>query len=242
MKIGKLSTKHIMVLAITFAFLALIFGIFITPYIGVSRSAGGTTGSSIVVKEIETQLQWEQLAQLNVFDDVAVSGDEFIAPASSGVYPFTISNDARFALKYNLDISDENLVGIPMVFRLSTESGTYLCGSENLWVPIDSLQSVSGDLAYQATDGYVLEWKWAEGKDELDTSIGVLAQGGVVYALNFDISAVQNGPVVGYGIGPVTSGDISIAAFWIAAVLIGFIALFALLCVSAIERRNVHEI
>lgn len=242
MKKIKISSEQIMALAITFAFLALVFGVFAMPYMGVSRPGMGARDNAIAVKEVNTQQRWDLIEQLNVFNDVDTKGEQIIAPDSSGSYPFTIKNDAKFAVKYTLNVFDENLAEVPMVFRLSTDAGTYLCGSEYLWVPVEGLQNVSGKLDYQATDGYVLEWKWAGDSDEVDTAIGVLAQQGMIYTLNFKISAIQNGPAVGYGIGPVTSGDISIAAPWIAIVFTGFIALFTLLCVSAAERRKLREV
>ena len=231
-----------MVLAITLSFMALVLGIFIAPFVGISWPSGGATGSAIVVKEVDTDQQWDFLSQLNVFGDMNANSDRVIAPTSSGRYPFTIDNNARFAVKYTLNVSDENLAEVPMVYRLSTESGTFLCGNDYLWVPIDGLQSISGELPYQSSDGYVLEWKWAESADEVDTAIGVLAQSGLMYTLNFDVSAIQSGPAVGFGIGPVTTGDISIAAFWIALVLVGFVTMIALLCVSAAERRKSYEV
>lgn len=237
------NSVKIMALAITLAFLALICGVFITPYVGISRPAAGATGNAIIVTEGNGGGLWHQLAQLNVFDGEHNGYGEgcVVAPHGEGRYSFVVNNNARFALKYTLDITDENLAQVPMLFRLSTDSGTYLCGSEKLWLPIDAIQNVSGNLSYQSGDGYVLEWKWADSSDEDDTAIGILAQQGMIYVLNFNISAIQSGPAVGLGIGPVVTGNIGVAAFWIALVLLGFVLLFVLLIVSRIERGRNFE-
>ncbi len=87
----------------------------------------------------------------------------------------------KFAVRYQLEMKDENDIDIPMHFKLRKEDGTYILGSEDKWLSADSLKKgiiPEESLASGSNSKYVLEWEWPEdsdANDRTDSQIGITA-------------------------------------------------------------------
>ena len=60
-----------------------------------------------------------------------------------------------------------------MLYRLKRE-GSYVVGSDSVWVSADELITTMKTLQMDSTDTYTLDWKWPyeSDRDSLDTQIG----------------------------------------------------------------------
>lgn len=177
--------------AAVFAVLAVLSLFLAAPGIAGTKADPGTGDEALIVLENSTGSRWSQLARLNVFANQKYNGQHIIAPMSHGEYIFTVQNTARFSLRYTLKITDENEAGVPMEYRLK-QGGKYLAGSESEWADISALTGISSDLPHESEAVYTLEWRWLGDNDEEDTRIGVAAQEGMEYLLNFNIFAEQS--------------------------------------------------
>lgn len=145
----------------------------------------------------ESGASWESLEQLNVF--TSESGNKHLAPDTKGYYSFIIANEANYPVSYVLNVSDENIHHVPILFRLKDGEGNYLVGSEEEWKDITFLEAINGHMEYQAEKKYTLDWHWAPYSDTIDTAIGIIAQNKLVYTLNFLVLSEQAGAVVSSG-------------------------------------------
>lgn len=228
----KASTMLLPVLLI----LLLLCSLLVAPAIGTTEAAFGTAGDALIVKEASVQ-DWTQLSQLNIFNQAGSDGSRVIAPYSSGSYTFTIENSASFPFRYCVDVTDENLAQIPMLFRLRDHDNKYILGSGTEWVPISALKGIQGDLSHRSSTEYTLDWMWSGTDNSADTASGIFAQSGAVYTLNFNIHAEQSGPAVGTDTPPKT-GDSAALPLAAALMLLSFIALLVLLIPAMVRKRR----
>lgn len=178
--------------AAVFALLVCLTLFLTAPGIAGAKADPGTGDEALIVLENSTGSRWSQLSRLNVFAGADDGEQRIIAPGSGGEYAFTVQNSARFPLKYTMKISDENEAGVPMEFRLK-QGDSYIAGSDDKWADISDLAEITDDLPHESEAAYTLEWRWNGDNDEADTSVGIAAQDGAKYLLNFGITAEQSG-------------------------------------------------
>lgn len=217
-----------------------VFSLFLAaPGIAGTKADPSTGDDALIVLENSTGSRWSQLTRLNVFANQKYNGQPIIAPSSSGEYAFTIQNTARFPLQYTLQITDENEAGVPMEYRLK-QGEKYLAGGESEWADVSTLSAVAGELPHESEAVYTLEWRWNGDNDAVDTSIGIAAQDGAKYLLNFRIAAEQNGEPVGPidpGKPPQTGEPFNMA-LWLALAVSSGILLILLI---PMKRRNTDD-
>ncbi len=158
-------------------------------------ATGGTAGDGLIVTEQNTGKQWSTSTQLNIFNVIG-KNKKIISPRAFGTYSFKIENRANFPLSYALSIKEENIAGIPIVFRLRDGDEKYLIGDNNTWIPINALSEIFGELKERKNIIYTLEWKWDSENDFQDTLIGIAAREGIEYTLTLNIESKQIGPEV----------------------------------------------
>ena len=171
--------------------------------------------SAIYVKEEKTQKRWNSLIQLNVFDDLS---NAVLKPGNSGSYGFEVHNNAEYPIYYELNITDKNIAKVPMQFRLKDGAGNFLVGSEKIWVAISELSKIPGTLDYKDFDTYILDWLWDGTNNTVDTNAGIIAQNKVLYILNFELIAEQNGAPMNSLIDP--APQLNNLAFWLTILII----------------------
>ena len=208
------------------------------PTIGITEAAFNTAGDALIVKEVTGQ-SWMQLSQLNIFGQDS-SENKVIAPTSSGSYTFTIENSARYPFIYTVMISDENIAQIPMQFRLRNHEGDFIIGSESEWVSITDLEGITGELPYQSSTDYTLDWLWPGIDNEADTASGVEAQEEAVYTLNFNIAAEQSGDAI-LPDGPAQTGDPAKISLALSIMTVCVVAMTVLVIPVLYERRDENE-
>ena len=182
-------------LAVVLLLLAPISIVAASSKMGSTRAAFDTADDALVVIE-QDGTHWSTLEQLNIFSSPGTEDTPVIAPSSIGSYAFTVQNQANYPFDYTLEISDENLAKVPMLFRLKSSEGVYLYGSDSLWVPIEAVEPVAGNLEWGGETGFLLEWRWPGDDDMTDTAAGILAREHDSYTLNFKVTAEQSGPAV----------------------------------------------
>lgn len=213
---ARIAKKKIFIILAGLAAVTLLTAFFTAPAIAKTRAASDIADEALIVMDDRAGERWSRLTCLNIFSNPDYGGGKLVAPMDGGTYEFTVQNNARFPFTYRMDITDENVDGIPMQFRLRDETGKYLVGDADEWSDIVALSDIQGNLEQQASTRYTLEWRWPGDNDPLDTSIGIkAAAGNVQYILNFNITAVQSGPAV-MARSPGTGDDAS-AAVWIGA-------------------------
>lgn len=112
--------------------------------------------------------------QINIFKHTSknVKNDK-IAPLTKSTYRFDIKNGNKFAIKYQIKMSEENPYNINMKYRLKLD-GKYIIGDENTWVNINEINTNNLILANESYAKFELDWYWAEGEN--DTFIGTQIQ------------------------------------------------------------------
>lgn len=109
--------------------------------------------------------EWQAVDGVNIFSNEEYEGKAIIAPQSSGVYRFFITNGEGKTIYYSIRTREINEAEIPMVYRLKY-NGAYISG----W---KSSQEISLDrmlLKPGKRDILELEWKWQN--SERDSAIG----------------------------------------------------------------------
>lgn len=109
--------------------------------------------------------EWHAVDGVNIFSNEEYEGKAIIAPQSSGVYRFFITNGEGKTIYYSIRTREVNEAEIPMVYRLKY-NGAYISG----W---KSSQEISLDrmlLKPGKRDILELEWKWQN--SERDSAIG----------------------------------------------------------------------
>jgi hypothetical protein len=108
--------------------------------------------------------------------------DDIIAPGTSNVYNFTVSNAGLAPIDYQMAVeayfSNKNYT-IPVTVRLLDKSGRYFAGSEEKWVSLTELNKVTDYEVLKAgsSNGYILEWKLPYDEDgEYDAVFSRLAE------------------------------------------------------------------
>lgn len=127
--------------------------------------------------------EWKAVNRVNIFSNEEYEGKAIIAPQSSGVYRFFITNEEEKAVYYSIRAREVNEAAIPMVYRLKY-NGTY----QSDW---KSYRDISLDrirLNPGKRDILELEWKWQN--SERDSEIGKNADS-IAYHLYLRLQAEE---------------------------------------------------
>ena len=134
----------------------------------------------------ETTTDWNELKELDIFNNKYFEDKSIIAPGVSGSYSFTVENESTSKFLYNIDFTDENKYDINMVFKLKVD-GKYVAGNEKTWVKSNQLNMVEIPLNTYEIHVYTVEWKWEDAEN--DTQIG--ETDGAYYKMFIDVLATQ---------------------------------------------------
>lgn len=107
---------------------------------------------------------------LNIFKHKSYyTADGVIAPGSENAYQFIIRNNNKFAIIYDLKMTEKNDYKVNMKYRLKL-NGKYILGDEKHWVNTQELICNEVVLTNNSYNVYTLEWKWFESDN--DTEVG----------------------------------------------------------------------
>ena len=125
-------------------------------------------------------ISWNGTTNLNIFSNSIYTVDGVIAPESSNTYQFVVKNSTEYTLKYKIDFTETNPMGINMKFKLK-KNDTYVVDH---YVSYDELNIDNQLLSVDKNDTFYLEWKWISSSN--DTNIG---KSGANYQLKIEVSA-----------------------------------------------------
>lgn len=156
----------------------------------------------------ETEIDIFKSEYVNGKNEITVlssAGTGLIAPGTENSYKFYMKNNGNMAVDYSvdldftLDISDGSvdLSLLPLSVRMKKETGEYLIGSPNEWIPVHEVRAGTdeGTLGINSYMSYYLEvrWDFESGDDALDTWIGdVAAKQSVVFTLDIGTYAEES--------------------------------------------------
>lgn len=110
------------------------------------------------------------------------NGDKVVAPGTTNVYLFTISNKGNVPLNYTIEVKALTNVfadGLPITVRMRKGS-EWLIGGETEWSNVTDVDSVTCQSVLKAenSDVYAFEWKWEyeSADNSLDTAYGLGAR------------------------------------------------------------------
>lgn len=161
----------------------------VTETSGKSPSASAPAGQSTANPQFRMEAEAEifKFSYDNESGKTTVIGvegndDKLIAPGTSNLYQFTLSNPGNVALDYTLTMEawvTGTELRIPVIVRLWDYTNKYIVGSSDGMVDVMELNTVEekAELAAGRYAVYTLEWEWPFewGDDEYDTMLGDLA-------------------------------------------------------------------
>ena len=129
--------------------------------------------------------------ELNIFNNKKIEGKKIIAPGSKGTYRFSVKNESKDNLIYNMRFSDEMTTKVNMKYKLKMDN-IYIRGNEKQYVSIDDLDVDSIIVPKDSINIYTLEWCWVD-DDENDLKAGI-SKSAEYYSLRLEFySNIYNG-------------------------------------------------
>lgn len=138
----------------------------------------------ILVKE--GNVNFEELKELNIFNNSYFKDEALIAPGVQGKYNFVVVNETPANFKYNINFEEVNQYGVNMVFKIK-RNGEYIAGNEDTWLDKGTIDFLNYKLNAKTEDLYTVEWKWEDAEN--DTTVGETT--GANYKLNVKVTATQ---------------------------------------------------
>ena len=138
----------------------------------------------ILVKE--GNVNFEELKELNIFNNSYFKDEALIAPGVQGKYNFVVVNETPVNFKYNINFEEVNQYGVNMVFKIK-RNGEYIAGNEDTWLDKGTIDFLNYKLNAKTEDLYTVEWKWEDAEN--DTDVGEIK--GANYKLNVKVTATQ---------------------------------------------------
>lgn len=138
----------------------------------------------ILVKE--GNKNFEELKELNIFNNSYFKDEALIAPGVQGKYNFVVVNETPVNFKYNINFEEVNQYGVNMVFKIK-RNGEYIAGNEDTWLDKGTIDFLNYKLNAKTEDLYTVEWKWEDAEN--DTDVGEIK--GANYKLNVKVTATQ---------------------------------------------------
>ena len=229
----------------------------------VPKNPTSIVGDGEKVWGTETEIDIFKSEYVNGKNEVTVlssTGAGLIAPGTENSYKFHMKNNGNMAVDYSvdldftLDISDGSvdLSQLPLSVRVKKETGEYLIGSPNEWVPVHQIRAGrdEGTLGINSYMSYYLEvrWEFESGDDSLDTWIGdIAAKQSVVFTLDIVTHAEESlDPAATGGIVDENGGIFEIGGqirplpfVFLSVTLVGLAVLLGFaIAVAAIRRKN----
>lgn len=115
------------------------------------------------------QTDWNELKELDIFNNNYFHDEAIIAPGVQGSYNYTIENISEKSCIYEIKYVPENKYNVNMMYKLK-KNGKYIAGNENTWVTYDKMNVQNEVLTGNSKDIYTIEWKWID--TDYDTEIG----------------------------------------------------------------------
>ena len=115
---------------------------------------------------------WNQSNKLNIFGNEDFENQKVIAPGSKGTYNFYVENNKEEKITYTLEFNESYDYFVNMKYKLKMEN-QYVVGSENDWVSIQNMNSLTFETPEKTTNAFLLEWYWED--HEKDTIAGINA-------------------------------------------------------------------
>lgn len=137
---------------------------------------------------LDSNINWYDSAQLNIFSNYAYQMKNIIAPGNSNTYNFIIRNNNSFPIKYTFKITEENNYNVNMKYRLK-QNGKYVIGNSNSWVSYDKLSVADAIVSSKSKNVYTLEWKWIDSNNDNYAGEAIDA----IYKLKINVYAEQYG-------------------------------------------------
>ena len=173
-------------------------------------------------------------------------GDSVVAPGTSNYYTFAVQNNSSMAMDYQIVVEtylNSSIVGIPLLTKLTNDTGSYVVGGKDLWVNVLDMNGLTdaGVLAAGNQSTYTLGWYWPfeSGIDVFDTALGVAAQGEDI-TLTIVIKTIctaNTTPGVEGGTPPRT-GDNDNIIIWATLAIVAFFTMMFLLLWKSKEDSN----
>lgn len=139
------------------------------------------------IKQGETE--FNEIKELDIFNNNHFEDKSIIAPGVEGDYSFTVENESESKFNYDITFTEENPYNVNMVYKVKV-NGEYVLGNENNWVKGANLSRKDLFLNARTNDIYTIEWRWED--TDYDTEIGVLGgPGGAYYKMYINIVAEQ---------------------------------------------------
>lgn len=225
-----------------------------------NRTAGNTTYTVSQPDKAKGEAQVYDNAQIwnsetrvdlfkNRYDGTVESdnGEKVIAPGTSNFYDFTLKNNGKIPLDYEISLevapySETEDAVIPLEWRLLTADGTAVSDWREHTERIEVLRQATLDIRHQ--DRYEIEWRWAfeqdESADKMDTRVGNLAVEqplGVTATIyvRAEQSTSWDAPSKNHGATPKTGDDANLLLY---AALLTASACGLLILFAAAKRRK----
>lgn len=139
------------------------------------------------VKQGETE--FNELKELDIFNNKYFEDKSIIAPGVEGDYSFTVENESESKFNYDITFTEENPYNVNMVFKVKV-NGEYVLGNADNWVKGADLFRKDLFLNARSNDVYTIEWRWED--TDYDTEIGVLGgPDGAYYKMYINVVAEQ---------------------------------------------------
>lgn len=141
---------------------------------GVENEKDNNTGEIVDNKDRIRILQngqtnWNELKELDIFNNSYFNDEAIIAPGVYGSYNYTIENVSEKPCIYEIKYVPENKYNVNMLYKLK-KNGEYIAGNENTWVTYDKMNIQDAVLMGNSKDIYIIEWIWED--TDNDTQIG----------------------------------------------------------------------
>lgn len=125
---------------------------------------------NIALHKLDSEITKE--THLSIFDNLDKDGENILSPMASGEYKFSVKNETKDNIIYNIKFSESMQNFVNMKYRLKIDN-IYIKGNENEYVNLEELNLNDIIVPKNSINVYTLEWCW-ENNDEADTKIGSL--------------------------------------------------------------------
>jgi len=136
----------------------------------IANPDGSKDNTVTAIKVMQGDIEITKNTLLNIFNNEKYDGEKIIAPKSSGIYQFCISNETKNDLKYHIKFFEETKHFVNIKYKLKIDN-IYIRGNEENYIGIEELDIENITVLKGSNNIFTLEWYW-EDNDELDTMVG----------------------------------------------------------------------
>lgn len=163
--------NKILLIVIILVMILLLFSCIIIFKIGRIGYQVSSTGTEKVLEISQNNISWENVEDLDIFNNPYFNNQKIVVPNSKGTYEFEIKNEMNEKIEYNLYMNEINEHNVNMKYRLKFNN-VYVVGDEETWVDVEEVRLENVHALKNSSSIYTLEWYWED--DENDTEIGKL--------------------------------------------------------------------